>query len=58
MPEPMWWIIFIYIAFRLLWRLWHPAPRTLLRRGPPQQADAHDAAVSVAAVLGVRDGMH
>jgi hypothetical protein len=57
MPELIWWIIFIYIAIRLLWWLWRPAPRTLLRRGPRRPVDAHDAAVAIAAVLGVRDGL-
>ena len=58
MPELIWWIILIYIAIRLVWWLWRPAPPTLLRSGARRQADAHDAAVSVAAVLGVRDGLH
>jgi hypothetical protein len=58
MPELIWWIIAIYIAIRLLWWLWRPAPRTLLRRSPQRQPDAHDADISLAAVLGVRDGLH
>jgi hypothetical protein len=58
MPELMWWIILIYISIRLLRWLWRHAPPTLLRSGARRQADIHDAAISVAAVLGVRDGLH
>lgn len=58
MLELMWWIIPIYLAIRLLWWLWRPTPRTLFRGSPRRQTDAHDAAISVVAVLGVRDGLN
>jgi hypothetical protein len=56
MLDVFWWILFVYIAVRILWWLWRPAPPTLLRPDRRSHRDSHDAAVSIAAVLGVRDG--
>ena len=59
--EVVWTVILIWIAIRIAWWAIRPKPdrRTQLRRtlqADRTRDDAHDAAVSVAAVLGVRDG--
>lgn len=56
MPEWFWWIVAIWISVRMLWWLWGPKPKRRIRLERPRD-DAHDAAISVAAMLGTRDGL-
>jgi hypothetical protein len=54
LAEALWWLAGLWISGRLLWSLWGPklpAGRRVVG------ADAHDAAVALAGVLGVRDGV-
>lgn len=60
MPDWMWWIIIGYLTVRVLAWLFAPhfrAPTPRLQSAHRPDG-AHDAAVSIAAVLGVRDGLH
>jgi hypothetical protein len=54
-----WWGVTAWIALRIVGLAYPPRRGPVLppRRHEPA-ADAHDAAVSVAAVLGVRDALH
>lgn len=58
MLELLWTILLIWIAIRIVWwgfgHHFRPKPPRIQPRLSTD--DAHDAAISIAAVLGVRDG--
>ncbi|HSK47581.1 MAG TPA: hypothetical protein VLA05_06205 [Coriobacteriia bacterium] len=55
--ELFWWIVGLWISARLLWWSWGPRRQPRLRVPARPEDSAHDAAIAVSAVLGVRDGL-